>query len=250
MESFTTTSRSFLTQAGISSVKADTQFFLDHLNNAEDRRRLTTTYQNAWSLAALKYFGLKVISCMSLTPQLLFHSHLPTGKPRFTVRSSDYFFPNDPTSHSWHVFLNAHNAVLAQHLNIIPHWDMFQTNHPLSAFHAAARCVSGGMIYITDEPGKHDINLINQMTAKTPAGRVIFRPEVGKTTNLYAAHKAQTLCKTSTHWGGNGVESAILGLFNVGRHPITEILRLGAFQNIRHDQTCVVHSCHNRVPDV
>lgn len=71
MENFTTTSRSFLTQAGISSVKADTRFFLDHLNNAEDRRRFTTTYQNAWSLAALKYFGLKVISCMSLNFEVL-----------------------------------------------------------------------------------------------------------------------------------------------------------------------------------
>lgn len=47
--------------------------------------------------------------------------------------------------------------------------------------------------------------------------------------------------------GGNGAESAILGLFNVGRHPITEILRLGAFQNVRHDQAYVIHSCHNRV---
>lgn len=184
---------------------------------------------------------------MSLTPQLLFHSYLPADKPRFTVRNSDDFSPNDPTSHSWHIFLNAHNAVLAQHLNIIPDWDMFQTNHPWSAFHAAARCVSGGLICFTDEPGKHDLNLINQMTAKTPAGRVILRPEVGKTTNVYAAHKAQTLCKISTYWGGNGAESAILGVFNVGRHPITEILRLKQFQNLRHDQTYVIHSGRNRV---
>lgn len=61
------------------------------------------------------------------------------------------------------------------------------------------------------------------------------------------AYKAQTLCKISTHWGGNGAESAILGLFNVGRHPITEILRLGAFQNVRHDQAYVIHSCQNKV---
>lgn len=228
-------------------MKADTQFFLDHLNNAEDRRRFITTYQNAWSLAALKHFGLKVISCMSLTPQLLYHSYLPTDKPRFTVRNSDDFFPNDPTSHSWHIFLNAHNAVLSQHLNVIPDWDMFQTNHPWSAFHAAARCVSGGLMCFTDEPGKHDLNLINQVTAKTPSGRIILRPGIGKTTDVYAAHKAQTLCKISTYWGGNGAESAILGVFNVGKHPITEIIRLQQFQNLRHDQTYVIHSCHNRV---
>lgn len=85
------------------------------------------------------------------------------------------------------------------------------------------------------------------MTAKKPAGRDILRPEVGKTTNVYAAHKAQTLCKISTYRGGNGAESAILGVFNVGRHPITEILGLKLFPNLRHDETYVIHSGHNRV---
>lgn len=41
---------------------------------------------------------------------------------------------------------------MTQHLNVIPDWDMFQTVHEYSGFHAAARCVSGGPIYIVCSP--------------------------------------------------------------------------------------------------
>ena len=47
-----------------------------------------------------------------------------------------------------HVFANAHSALFVQHLNVLPDWDMFQTSHAYSGFHAAARCVSGGPIVI------------------------------------------------------------------------------------------------------
>ncbi|KMQ43352.1 Glycosyl hydrolases 36 [Trichophyton rubrum] len=68
-------------------------------------------------------------------------------------------------------------------------WDMFQTSHSYASFHAAARCVSGGVIYITDEPGKHNLAIINQMTALTTRGdTVILRPSV-------AGHKSGNVTK-------------------------------------------------------
>src|SRR5271163_4632165 len=89
----------------------------------------------------------------------IFHSFLHTTTPRIMLRNSDDFFPDIPSSHPWHVFCNAHNALLVQHLNVLPDWDMFQTSHPYSGFHAAARCISGGPIYITDSPGQHNVSL-------------------------------------------------------------------------------------------
>jgi len=150
---------------------------LDLLDDTPDRRDFINTYQSAWTQAHLRHLAGRAISCMSMIPQILHHQFLPTNTPRIMLRNSDDFFPDVPSSHPWHVFANAHNALYVQHLNVLPDWDMFQTSHPYSGFHAAARCVSGGPIYITDYPGEHDVKLIHEMTARSPRGEtIILRP--------------------------------------------------------------------------
>ena len=221
----------FLSLAGVDSVKTDAQFFVDELDDATDRRKLVKAYQDAWSIAQLRSFYGKAISCMSQTPQIIFHSQLPSNKPRILLRNSDDFFPEVPASHPWHIFCNAHNAIFNQYLNILPDWDMFQTSHEWASFHAAARCVSGGPIYITDVPGKHDVNLINQMTGNTPRGdTVILRPHtVGKSTSAYNSYDDTVLLKVSTFVGMAHSGVSILGVFNCTQHPLTELIGLDQF---------------------
>jgi hypothetical protein len=221
----------FLLQSGVDSVKTDAQFFLDLLLHAPDRRAMTTEYQDAWTLAHLRHFSSRAISCMSQSPQILFHSQLPTNKPRLLVRNSDDFFPEVEASHPWHIFCNAHNSLLTQHLNVLPDWDMFQTSHPWAGFHAAARCVSGGPIYFTDEPGKHDIKLIRQMTAQTIRGKtVILRPHiVGKAMDPYNAYDSQALLKIGTYVGMARTGTGILGVFNVSKSHVSEFVHLSTF---------------------
>jgi hypothetical protein len=225
---------SFLTSSGIDSVKTDAQFFLDLLDDAVDRRRFISSYQDAWTVASLRYFSTRAISCMSMTPQHIFHSQLPTNKPSILLRNSDDFFPDVADSHPWHVFCNAHNALLTAHLNVIPDWDMFQTSHPYAAFHAAARCVSGGPIYITDEPGKHDIELINQITAPTTRGTTaILRPSVvGRTSDIYHDYNEGNVLRIGTYSGWARTGSGILGLFNISPADTTSIVPLVAFAGV------------------
>ncbi len=168
---------------------------------------------------------------MSQTPQILFHTQLPTNKPRLLVRNSDDFFPDVPASHPWHIFCNAHNALFTQHLNVLPDWDMFQTSHEWAAFHAAARCVSGGPIYITDEPGKHDLELIRQMTARTTRGTtVILRPHVvGKSMQPYYSYEEQALLKIGTYSGMQRSGTGILGIFNTCQARVRELVPLDQF---------------------
>lgn len=222
---------SFLSDCAITGVKTDAQFFLDMIVDAPDRRSLTTEYQDAWTIAHLRHFSSRAISCMSQSPQLLFHSQLPTNKPRLLVRNSDDFFPEVPASHPWHIFCNAHNSLLTQHLNVLPDWDMFQTSHEWASFHGAARCVSGGPIYFTDYPGKHDIELINQMTAPTIRGKtVILRPHnVGKSTNAYAGYEDHALLKIHTYHGYARTGTPILGVFNCTPRPLSELTPLSTF---------------------
>ncbi|KAL1612977.1 hypothetical protein SLS60_001208 [Paraconiothyrium brasiliense] len=221
----------FLSSAGVDSVKTDAQFFVDELDDATDRRQLIKAYQDAWSINQLRFFSGKAISCMSQTPQIIFHSQLPSNKPRILLRNSDDFFPEVPASHPWHIFCNAHNAIFNQYLNILPDWDMFQTSHEWASFHAAARCVSGGPIYITDVPGKHDIDLIDQMVGNTPRGdTVILRPHtVGKSTSAYNSYDDTVLLRVSTFVGMAHSGVSILGVFNCTQHPLTELMGLDQF---------------------
>lgn len=222
---------SFLSSCGIDSVKTDAQFFLDLLQNAPDRRALTTEYQDAWTLAHLRHFSSRAISCMSQSPQLLFYEQLPTNKPRLLVRNSDDFFPEVEASHPWHIFCNAHNSLLTQHLNVLPDWDMFQTSHPWASFHGAARCVSGGPIYFTDYPGQHDFKLLQQMTAYTARGKsVILRPHaVGKAMNPYNGYDDLALLKIGTYVGFARTGTGILGIFNCSPQPLAEFVHLSDF---------------------
>ncbi|KAK0655670.1 glycoside hydrolase superfamily [Cercophora newfieldiana] len=221
----------FLSSCGIDGVKTDGQYMVDLLVSAKTRRELLHTYLREWGNASLRFFSNKVISCMSLSPQMIFSSHLPSNTPARVVRNSDDFFPEVPSSHPWHVWSNAYNSLLTMHLNIVPDWDMFQTVHAYSGFHAAARCVSGGPVYITDVPGQHNIDLIKQMTGTTTRGKtVVFRPSVvGRAIDPYAGYEDHSLLKIGAYHGRAATGTPILGVFNVTTQPITELVHLYRF---------------------
>jgi hypothetical protein len=221
----------FLSSCGVNGVKTDGQYMVDLLVPAKARRELIHTYLREWGNASLRFFSNKVISCMSLSPQMLFSLHLPSNTPARVVRNSDDFFPEVPSSHPWHVWSNAYNSLFTMHLNIVPDWDMFQTVHAYSGFHAAARCVSGGPIYVTDAPGQHNIDLIKQMTGTTTRGKtVVFRPSVvGRAIDPYARYGDHCLLKIGAYHGRAATGTPIMGVFNVTSQPITELIHLSRF---------------------
>ncbi|KAK3694543.1 glycoside hydrolase superfamily [Podospora appendiculata] len=231
-------------ECGVDGVKTDGQFILDTLEGATPRRELIDSYLDAWLVASLRHFGGNVISCMSQTPHILFRNQLPNDRPAFLCRNSDDYFPSDPSSHPWHVWSNAHNALLTQHLNVVPDWDMFQTVHQYSGFHAAARCISGGPIWITDVPGQHDIGLIRQMTGITTRGKtVIFRPSVlGRTISQYTKYGGLNLLKIGAYHGRAATGSPIMGLFNISDAEVMEIVPLSRFPGVTSSERYVVRS--------
>ena len=136
------------------------------------------------------------------------------------------------------MFVNEHNALFTQFLNVLPDWDMFQTRHEWAEFHAAARCVSGGPIYFTDEPGKHDMDLIRKMMATLTAGRtIILRPNrVGRTTEVYVEHREERLLRITA---GHG-DVQIMGVFNILQQEMAELVLLRHFYEIKHGRDYVV----------
>ncbi|RFU75321.1 glycoside hydrolase family 36 [Trichoderma arundinaceum] len=221
----------FLSDAGVDGVKTDAQFMVDMWLSASVRRELINAYLDAWNLTSLRYFSVKAISCMSQIPQALFNSQMLPNRPALLVRNSDDFFPQIPSSHPWHVWTNAYNSIFMEYLNVLPDWDMFQTVHDYSGFHAAARCVSGGPIYITDVPGEHNIDLIGQMTGVTPKGKtVIFRPSVlGKAIYPYIGYDDDLLLKVGSYHGASEIGTSMVAIFNISARPLTELITLSSF---------------------
>lgn len=236
----------FLSSCGIDGVKTDAQFMTDTWVSAKHRRELITEYLDAWTISSLRHFSIKAISCMSQTPTILFYSQLPRNRPTILCRNSDDFFPEIPSSHPWHIWANAHNSLFTQHLNILPDWDMFQTVHDYSGFHAAARCVSGGPIYITDAPGSHNLDLINQMTGRTVRGKtVIFRPSVlGRSIDQYVDYNDEALLKVGCYNGRAVTGTPILGVFNVSSRSLTDIIPLASFSGVLDSMQYIVRA-HN-----
>ncbi|OTB04406.1 glycoside hydrolase family 36 protein [Hypoxylon sp. CI-4A] len=234
----------FLADSGIDGVKTDVQYMVDTWISSEHRKELTQTYLDSWMISALRHFSIRAISCMSQAPQLLFHQQLPRNRPPMLVRNSDDFYPDIPDSHPWHLFANAHNTLLTQHLNILPDWDMFQTDHEFAGFHAAARCLSGGPIYITDVPGKHNIDIINQITGRTPRGKtVIFRPSVlGRTINPYSGYNEPAILKIGSYHGRASTGTPFLGVFNISQRSLSEIIPIADFPGIVSSALYIVRS--------
>ncbi|CAK7268318.1 hypothetical protein SEPCBS57363_003031 [Sporothrix epigloea] len=238
----------FLADCGVDGVKTDAQFMMDTWTSASVRRDLTTAYQDAWTVATLRHFGSRAVSCMSQTPDILFYSQLPQNRPPVLVRNSDDFFPDVPASHPWHVWTNAHNSLFTQHLNVLPDWDMFQTVHDYSRFHAAARCISGGPIYITDTPGQHDLDLIHQMTGNSVYDKtVIFRPSVvGRSLDQYVGFHDNVLLKVGSYHG-SASGTGILGVFNVSDRRVLEmvpIARVPGVDSNFNDDTLYLARAH------
>ncbi|RPB21592.1 raffinose synthase Sip1 [Terfezia boudieri ATCC MYA-4762] len=236
----------FLADCGVDGVKADVQASLDELDRGVDRYRITIAYQDAFKLASMNHFGRKVIYCMAMQPYILLNYLLsPSGSPP-VLRNSDDFFPNIASSHPWHIFANSMNSLYTSHLGALPDWDMFQSSLPTyGSMHAAARCISGGPIYITDSPGRHDLNLIKQMSASTPdgaSGLISLRPSrVAIPMNPYIKYQGPQLLRVGNFVGGKGGD-ALLAIFNTATSSISELVHLADFPGIEPGEMYIVRA--------
>ncbi|KAK4404152.1 putative galactinol--sucrose galactosyltransferase 6 [Sesamum angolense] len=105
------------------------------------------------------------IACMSHNLESLYCS-----KQTAIVRASDDFFPRNPVSHTIHIAAVAYNSLFLGEF-MLPDWDMFHSLHPAANYHGSARAISGGPIYVSDEPGKHDFDILRKLVL--PDGSIL-----------------------------------------------------------------------------
>lgn len=180
-----------------------------------------------------------------MQPFILLYSLLLLSSRPPVLRNSNDFFPDAPSSHPWHIFANAMNNLYTSHLNALPDWDMFQSSLPTyGTMHAAARCISGGPIYITDIPGKHNLSLIKQMTGKPigSEGLISLRPSrVAFVRDPFVAYNGTQLLRIGNFVGGKG-GMGLLAIFNTSTHPTTEFILLKDFPGIIQGEMYIVRA--------
>lgn len=148
----------YLREQGVDLVKVDGQSGTEVFTRGVLPRVATMrTLQQAAQASALLHFQGRLLHCMAHASDVLFNL-LGTS----LYRNSDDFYPKRPHSHGRHMFENALNAYLTHTLGT-PDWDMFWSAHPEGSFHAAARALSGGPVYVSDPPGQHDASLLKSL---------------------------------------------------------------------------------------
>lgn len=156
---------------GVTGVKVDNQSHLEFMTwGMGALTDVMGAYKRALERSVDRHFGEgSLINCMGLGADALFQAGTST-----VTRNSNDFFPDLPASHCLHLVTNAYNSLMTGQL-VLPDWDMFQSGHEWGAYHASARAVSGGPVYLSDRPGEQDFSLIAGVAY--PDGRVLRCPE-------------------------------------------------------------------------
>ncbi|OAD09130.1 glycoside hydrolase family 36 protein [Mucor lusitanicus CBS 277.49] len=171
----------FLSNSGVDYVKVDNQGSFQELISINDQQKITLwdSYRRAMIDSSDRFLSGRVLHCMALTPHVLLDPILSSKQKsifRQVVALKKSRPPSYDESHSWHIYANAINALWTAYYPVIGDWDMFQSDHPFAEYHASSRALSGGPIYITDIPGKHNVDLIYKLIAQTKhAGYTILR---------------------------------------------------------------------------
>lgn len=195
-----------LAAQGVDGVKVDNQAVLEGVAQGEGGRvALTRAYREALEASVERHFEGRLINCMANAQETYY------GSPRSTLtRGSIDFFPARPEMHAAHLYTNAQVGLWFGEFMLID-WDMFQSAHEWGPYHAAGRALSGGPVYVSDAPGRHDAALLRQLVCTD--GSVLRCDGPGLPT-------LDTLCSDPTRercplkiWNRNG-ERVLLGAFD------------------------------------
>lgn len=149
---------SFLRQQGVDGVKVDCQSALEVVARSHGGRvALMKVYHAALDGSVQANFLGEIINCMSCSNDVIFQTLNST-----VTRSSTDFAPGDIQSHGKHLYFNAQSTFWMGEF-VHPDWDMFQSGISTGAFHAAARAISGGPVYVSDKPESHDFDILRKL---------------------------------------------------------------------------------------
>lgn len=212
----------YLSNEGVAGVKCDVLQNIEAVEVPDfSTNEFYNAYREAMTISAARN-NLELIWCGGMVPWVLQRGPLGPQFPAWTsscaFRNSDDFFPNVYDSHLWHIYCNFLNSLYTRQFGCPLDFDMFQTtlDPPFSRLHAAARIMSGGPMYITDEANRHDSSIFSEFILT--GGKVPYfygPPFITNPLNPFGAG----LLEVQQAWG----DSKVIALFNLessGENPI------------------------------
>ncbi|EOD06251.1 hypothetical protein EMIHUDRAFT_249968 [Emiliania huxleyi CCMP1516] len=152
--------------------------------------------------------GNRCINCMCHSSENLYHY-----RETSLLRAADDFYPDEPAAQPVHLAHVSYNSLFLGEIGHVD-WDMFTSTHSDAHMHAAARAVGGCPIYVSDQPGEHDFDLLR--TLVLPDGTALLARHAGRPTRdvLFSDVNADGVSALKI-WNENAC-TGVVGAFNEG----------------------------------
>jgi len=210
----------YLKEEGFDFVKVDNQLVTEKM--AVDNYPIFTlsdSMHKALHRSVNKYFNGAAINCMDMTAE----AYLNFGSSAVARTSEDYFpYQPDETYNlqkgnaAAHVLQAIYNSIYFGQM-VYPDFDLFQSHNPNAVYHAIARAINCGPIYITDNIGEQNFDVLRPLVYAD--GRIIrsATPLLPSEDCLFQVQEAK-LFKASSIVGSAG----LLGIWNAADADVVE----------------------------
>jgi raffinose synthase len=150
---------SYLARSGVDGVKVDAQSGLGPFGKGlGGGPSFVRRSVRAMEASVEEHFeGSRCVNCMCHSTENLYNYRSTS-----LLRAADDFYPTDADAQPVHLAHVAYNSLFLGEIGT-PDWDMFQSAHEDAGMHAAARAISGGPLYVSDAPGRHDEELLRRL---------------------------------------------------------------------------------------
>ena len=184
-----------LKNEGIDGVKIDVQSSVEaHGEKHGGRIQMVESVRGGLEKSVCENFDGEMINCMSCSNDIIYHT-----KNTNMMRSSHDYFPTIPQSHSRQIVENAVNSIWMSQFTVCD-WDMFQTKHEYALYHASARAISGGPVYVSDRVDEHNFEIIKSLitddgetlvteTTALPTEDCLFNTEKERPYKIFSKNK-------------------------------------------------------------
>jgi hypothetical protein len=151
---------------GFYFVKVDNQLVAEKMSvNNYPIFTLSDSMHRALYRSVNKYFNGAAINCMDMTAD----AYLNFGSSAIARTSEDYFpyeagetYNLQRGNAAAHVLQAIYNSIYFGQM-VYPDFDLFQSHNPNATFHAIARAINCGPIYITDNIGEQNFEVLRPL---------------------------------------------------------------------------------------